>query len=710
MPEPTAPAGGRPPFVSPYRHGFLRAAIAVPAVRVVDPAENARRTIDLARRAASDGALLVAFPELGLSAYTADDLFHQEVLLEATEEALDLLVSSTTDLGCILVVGLPLRVEGRLFNCAAVVERGRIAGLVPKSYLPTYREFYEKRQFAAARDAGVDEVTACGQRVPFGADLLFPVPTIENLILHVEICEDLWVPIPPSSEAALAGATVLVSLSASNALVAKADYRTLLCRSHSARCLAASLYTSAGWGESTTDMAWDGHALICENGDVVTESTRFGAEDQLIKADVDIDRLAADRMRMTSFTDAATDQRSRGRSWRRIPLNAPAPASTMRLARTIGRFPYVPSDPTRRDERCREVRNIQVQGLAGRLSATGIEKVVIGASGGLDSSLALTVATAAMDRLGLPRSNVVGALMPGFATSSRTAEDASSLVTALGATRIVMDIRPSAAQMLRDIEHPAAEGEPAYDVTYENVQAGERTSHLFRLANHRRALVVGTGDLSELAVGWCTYGVGDQMAHYDVNASVPKTLVRHILARSAATNEYGTEASEVLRSILSTVISPELVPGSSSTPDSNPVQKSEETVGPFELVDFFLYYILRFGYRPSRVAYLALEAWGDADAGTWPDFVAIDDRRAYDLPTITSWLEIFLTRFVENQFKRSALPNGPKVGSGGSLSPRGDWRAPSDASARLWLEELRRNVPCRSGDGMDRVRTGGAGS
>jgi NAD+ synthase (glutamine-hydrolysing) len=683
------------PFDSLYRHGFVRVALGVPAVRVADPAANVERTLELARRAADDHAALAVFPELGLSGYTADDLFHQQALHDAVGAALQQVIDESHDLGCVLAVGAPLVVGTRLFNCAVVVHRGTVLGVVPKSYLPNYREFYEKRQFAAARDRPTDEITVAGQIAPFGDDLLFEATDAPGLVLHVELCEDVWVPVPPSTWAALAGATVLVNLSASNALVSKADYRRQLCASQSARCLAAYLYAAAGPGESTTDLAWDGHALAYENGERLAESARFSGE-HLLTADVDLERLAQDRLRMTTFTDAAHDHRARLRTLRRVPFEAGIPSAPVPLRREIPRFPYVPADPARRNERCAEVYEIQVQGLATRLAATGIDKVVIGVSGGLDSTQALLVAVRAMGRLGHPAGNVLGYTMPGFATSARSLGNAHRLMAALVITAHEIDIRPSARQMLADLGHPAADGHARYDVTYENVQAGERTSHLFRLANQHRALVVGTGDLSELALGWCTYGVGDQMSHYNVNASVPKTLVQYLIRSTADTAGLGPEAETVLADILATEISPELVPttdGAGGGRDQ-PAQRSEDVVGPYELQDLHLYYLLRFGYRPSRVAYLAHRAWGDRTRGVWPDLVPGEQRREYDLATIKHWLAVFLYRFVEtSQFKRSALPNGPKVGSGGSLSPRGDWRAPSDASARAWLDQLAVDVP-----------------
>ena len=682
------------PFDSLYRHGFARVAVAIPQLRVADPAFNTARTLGLARQAAAGHAALCVFPELGLSCYTADDLFHQEALLAAVEEELAGLAAATAGLATVILVGAPIRVRDGLFNCAVVLHRGRILGVAPKSYLPGYREFYEKRQFAAARDTVATEIQVAGQTAPFGADLLFEAGDVPDFTVYAEVCEDLWVPTPPSSYAALAGATVLANLSASNIVIGKAGYRHLLCQSQSARCVAAYLYTAAGPGESTTDMAWDGHGLICENGNVLAEGERFAAGEQLITADVDLGRLAADRMRLTSFHDAVHDHAGRIARMRRIGFRLGVPEQPVPLRREISRFPYVPADPASLAERCAEVYHIQVAGLATRLQATGIERAVIGVSGGLDSTQALIVAARAMDRLQLPRANVLAYTLPGFATSEQTRVNAHRLMKALGVTAHEIDIRPSATQMLRDLGHPAASGAAEYDVTYENVQAGERTSHLFRLANYHRALVVGTGDLSEQALGWSTYGVGDQMSHYNPNASVPKTLISYLIRWIAGTGELGPGAGEVLQAILGTEISPELVPPVPDGDGEARLQRSEDTVGPYDLQDFHLYYTLRFGYRPSRVAYLAYQAWGDRSRGSWPALLPQERRHEYDLPAIKGWLRVFLTRFIQiSQFKRSAMPNAPKVGSGGSLSPRGDWRAPSDASAAAWLAELDRNVP-----------------
>ncbi len=680
-------------FHSIYRHGFVRVAAAVPRVHLGDPQANVERTLALARTAAEQDAALVVFPELGLSAYTNDDLFHQAALLDAVDSGLERLVSESAGLAPLIVVGAPLRCEQGLFNAAVAIHRGRVLGAIPKSYLPEYREFYEKRQFRAARDLIGGDVVIAGSAVPFGPDIVFECSDVPGFAVFVEICEDVWAAIPPSSWGALAGATVLANLSASNITVGKSDYRHLLCAAHSARTLSAYLYTAAGLGESTTDLAWDGQAMICENGDLLAQTARFPADDELVLADVDLARLLADRATLSSWTDSLHDHHERLRRVRRVSFRFGVPERPVALAREIERFPYVPSNPAVRNERCEEVYLIQVNGLETRLRATGIEKLVIGVSGGLDSTHALIVAARVLDRLGLPRSNVLGYTMPGFATSRSTLANAHALMRALGVSAREIDIRPAAQQMLSDLDHPACRGEPLYDVTYENVQAGERTSHLFRLANLHGGLVVGTGDLSELALGWSTYGVGDHMSHYNVNASVPKTLIQFLVRWAIDTDQFGAQAGRVLEAVLGTAISPELVPATDPDADS-PEQHSELIVGPYELQDFFLYWTVRFGASPSTVAWLAHHAWGDRDAGRWPDLIPLERRNQYTLAEIKHWLGVFLDRFFRtSQFKRSAIPNAPKVGSGGSLSPRGDWRAPSDASAAAWLDELAREVP-----------------
>ena len=681
------------PFNSLYSHGFVRVCVGVPTVRVADPAYNTERTLELARRASEFGAAVALFPELGISAYTNDDLFQQDALLEAVEVALESVIAASRTLVPVLLVGAPLRFENRLFNCAVVIYHGQILGIVPKSYLPNYREFYEKRQFASARDAVTREVRLLGQVVSFGADLVFDAENIPGFTLFAEICEDLWTPVPPSTWGALAGATILANLSASNITIGKARYRRELCAVQSSRCAAAYLYSCAGPGESTTDLAWDGYALIYENNEMLAESERFPETAQLIVGDIDLDRLVQERARLTSFTDTVHDHREKIREMRRIAFTFEVPSGEVALERQVERFPYVPSDSHLRDEHCYEAYNIQVHGLMKRLKSTGIEKIIIGVSGGLDSTHALIVAAKTMDRLGLPRQNILGYMMPAFATSDRTLRNALALMASLGISGSTIDIRPSCLQMLRDLGHPFVSGEPVYDITFENVQAGERTSHLFRLANFHGGLVLGTGDLSELALGWATYGVGDHMSHYNVNASLPKTLIQYLIRWVIGSHQFEEQTNGTLQSILDTEISPELVPHHSEDRDK-PAQSTEEKIGPYALQDFNLYYITRYGFLPSKVAYLARHAWGDRMRGAWSAEIPDEKRAEYDLSTIKKWLEVFLYRFFKtSQFKRSCIPNGPKVGSGGSLSPRGDWRAPSDSEATVWLEELRRHVP-----------------
>jgi NAD+ synthase (glutamine-hydrolysing) len=688
--RPRVPQLSELPFDSIYKQGFARVAVATPAVTIASPAANVAEILRIGREAASNRAVLAVYPELGLSAYSNDDLFQQDALLDASLQALAALVEASHDIALTFAVGLPLRADDRLFNCAVLLRRGQLLGAVPKTFLPNYREFYEKRQFAPSSQALSTTIRLLGQAVPFGTKLLFEATNVPGFVLGLEVCEDVWAPLPPSTYAALAGATVIANLSASDVTVGKADYRRLLCASQSAKCVAGYLYSAAGPGESTTDLAWDGDALIYENGARLAESQRFPLQGGFITGDIDLDHLRQERMRWTTFGDCVQAHKADLDGFRRIAFELDVPADRVRLQRKIERFPYVPSDPARRDERCAEVYDIQVDALRQRLAATGIKKVVIGISGGLDSTQTALVAVRAFDRLGLPRRNILGYTLPGFGTSRETFDNAHELMRALGISAAEIDIRPSAALMLQNLGHPAAQGEPVYDITYENVQAGERTSHLFRLANQHGALVLGTGDLSELALGFTTYGVGDHMSHYNVNASVPKTLIRHLIRWLIGARSFDPATAAVLGRIVATPISPELVPGAGDKPE----QSSEAVVGPYELQDFHLYYISRFGYRPSKVAYLAHCAWGDATAGPWPDTVPVAERRSYDLPTITRWLEVFLRRFFQgSQFKRSAMPNGPKVGSGGSLSPRGDWRAPSDSPATAWLDELHANIP-----------------
>ncbi len=679
-------------FRSIYRHGFARVAACTTRCTLADPAANATAVLQLADECSAQGVAVAVFPELVLSGYAIEDLLLQDTLLDAVEQAVEEVIARSTDLLPLLLIGAPLRHGGRVYNTALAVHRGRLLGVVPKVHLPNYREFYEPRHFASGERTEGDEIRIGSHTAPFGTDLIFAAQDVPGLVVHAEICEDFWVPVPPSADAALAGATVLANLSASNITIGKAETRRLLCRSQSSRCLAAYLYAAAGTGKSTTDLAWDGQASIFENGSTLAETERFPAAGQMAVADVDLDLLRQERAQQTTFDD---NRRWRGvdsGSFRTIAFRLDPPADDVGLRRRIERFPFVPADRARLEQDCYEAYNIQVSGLVQRLRATGVERAVIGVSGGLNSTHALIVIAKAMDLLGLPRTNILAYTLPGFATSEHTKGNALRLMRSLGVAFRELDIRPAARQMLSDLEHPFGRGEPVYDVTFENVQAGLRTDYLFRLANHHNGLVIGTGDLSELGLGWCTYGVGDQMSHYNVNAGVPKTLIQHLIRWVISSRQFEEDVSQTLDAILSTEISPELVPvEAGQTP-----QSTEAKVGPYELQDFNLYYTLRYGFRPSKIAFLALHAWSDVASGEWPPGFPAERRRAYDMAHIKRWLRVFLQRFFGfSQFKRSALPNGPKVSAGGSLSPRGDWRAPSDGNARIWIEELEREVPER---------------
>jgi len=676
---------GSPSFFSPYRHGFVRVATAVPKVKLADPAVNAQSVLALARQAHEAGVAVIVFPELGLTGYTIDDLLQQEVLLDAVETAIATLARESAALAPMIVVGAPLRDAGRLYNTGVAIQGGKVLGVIPKSFLPNYREFYERRWFTPGAGVFGKTLALAGQAVPFGTDVLFRADAPTPFTVGVEICEDVWTPNPPSTAQALAGAEILLNLSASNITIGKSETRRLLCASQSERAIAAYVYSAAGAGESSTDLAWDGHVDIHEMGHLLAETARFSTGPAWTFADVDVERIRQERMRVGSFGDSMTLAPPKV-PFRVVPFTFEAPNGDLDLARGIERFPFTPSDPAKLRENCYEAYNIQVQGLARRVEATGSKSLVIGISGGLDSTHALIVAAKAMDQLGRPRSDIRGYTLPGFATSDRTKSNAWKLMQAMGITAEEIDIRPAATQMLADLGHPFAKGEPVYDVTFENVQAGLRTDYLFRLANHFKGMVVGTGDLSELALGWCTYGVGDQMSHYNPNGGVPKTLIQHLIRFVAHSGDVDAATTALLEDILATEISPELIPGEA-------VQATESFVGPYALQDFNLFYLTRYGMAPSKIAFLAWSAWHDAEKGGWPVGLPDNARRAYDLAEIKRWLELFLKRFFANQFKRSAVPNGPKISSGGALSPRGDWRMPTDATADAWLAELHANTP-----------------
>ncbi len=676
-------------FYSAYDQGFARVATCTVPVAIADPATNAERTIAVARECAEDHVAVAIFPELGLTGYAIDDLLLQDALLDAALAALNDVVAASSALMTVLVVGTPLRFRNRLYNCAVVVHRGAILGVAPKSYLPNYREFYEKRHFASGGDTAGSTIALGGAVVPFGPDVLFAASDIPGLVLHVEICEDLWVPIPPSSVAALAGATVIANLSGSPINIGKSAGRHTLCAEASSRLLSAYLYAAAGEGESTTDLSWDGQTMIYELGDLLAQSDRFPSGPQRAVADLDLDRIRQDRLRNGSFDDNSAAYADRTGAVRTVEFALEPPHTDIGLRRSVDRFPFVPDDPAKLALDCYEAYSIQVSGLERRLSAIGQPKVVIGVSGGLDSTHALVVAARAMDRLGRPRGDILAYTLPGFATSDHTKTNATLLSQALGVSFAEIDIQPAARQMLADMNHPFADGEPVYDVTFENVQAGLRTDYLFRLANQHGGIVLGTGDLSELALGWCTYGVGDHMSHYTVNSGVPKTLIQHLIRWAISSEMFTSDVDAVLQSIVDTEITPELVPA-----DAAGYQSTQAHIGPYELQDFNLHYVLRYGYRPSKIAFLAWHAWRDVEIGAWPPGFPASERNAYDVAAVRSWLELFVKRFFGfSQFKRSALPNGPKVSTGGAVSPRGDWRAPSDGNARAWLAELDAHVP-----------------
>ena len=738
------PATGRPAieFRSAYDQGFARVAAVTLPVVLANPAANAAAVIERARALSDDGVCLAAFPELGLTGYSIDDLLLSDVLLDEVLAAIETIRAASAGLLPAIVVGAPLREGNRLYNCAVVVQGGAVRGVAPKSYLPSYREFYEKRHFAdgADRAGGAGGASAAGSRrialrgvrdgageggavgnredgavVPFGPNLLFEVADVPGLTFHVEVCEDMWVPVPPSSLAALAGATVLVNLSGSPITVGRAEDRKLLARASSSRGLAAYVFAAAGQGESSTDLAWDGQTFVYENGDLLGETERFPEGPRATVVDVDIEGLRAERLRQGSFDDnraalavvgtrppgeddlpgtgaAAPAGPGRFRTVRIGRRALRAPRTDIGLRRAVDRFPFVPDDPARLAQDCYEAYSIQVAALVQRLRAIGLPRIVIGVSGGLDSTHALIVAARAVDRLGLGREHIHAITMPGFATSAETRRNALALARSLGCHVEELDIRPAAEQMLTAMDHPYGRGErgrEVYDVTFENVQAGLRTDFLFRIAGRRGGIVLGTGDLSELALGWCTFGVGDQMAHYGVNAGIPKTLIQHLIRWVVAERIFSDDVGRVLLAILGTEISPELVPAE----DGEPIQSTQAKIGPYALQDFTLWHVLRRGSRPSRIAFLAEKAWADAGAGRWPIGLPEEERVAYDLAAIRRWELLFLRRFFSNQFKRSTLPNGPKVVAGGSLSPRGDWRMPSDAGAAAWIAELERNVP-----------------
>lgn len=632
--------------------GFIKIATAIPSIKVSDTCYNSSQIVDMAKQAASKGVQVTVFPELSITGYSCGDLFGQQLLLSSTEESLNTILKATTSYPMLIIVGMPIAIDARLYNCAVAMCQGNIVGVVPKSNLPTYKEFYEKRWFTPASQLNKEHITLCGQEAPIGLDLLFEC---QKAKIAIEICEDLWVTTPPSNRAAIGGANVIVNLSATNELIGKHYYLRTLIQQQSARCMAAYVYASAGFGESSTDIVFTGNGIIAENGEILSSSKRFEFEPQLTIADIDIERIETDRQTNSDFAAAKNSV-----NFRQVTCPI-AQLDNSLIERAIDPHPFVPANNLTLSERCEEIFNIQLSGLAKRLVHTHTQHVVIGISGGLDSTLALLVCVKTFDKLKLDRKGIVGITMPGFGTTDRTYRNAMQLMQELGITIREISIKAACEQHFLDINHDAT----IHDITYENSQARERTQILMDVANQTNGLVIGTGDLSELALGWATYN-GDHMSMYGVNVSIPKTLVRH-LVKWVANNESNRAAKETLLDIVDTPISPELIPADEK---GNIVQKTEDLVGPYELHDFFLYYTLRWGFRPQKIAFLAEKAFGDN----------------YDRATIKRWITIFFRRFFNQQFKRSCLPDGPKVGSV-SLSPRGDWRMPSDASSALWLAD-----------------------
>jgi len=639
-------------------YGFIRVASAVPELKVADCKFNASRIIALLKRADAEGIQFIVFPELGLTGYTCGDLFHQDIFLKACVDMLRHILNETRDTETVAAVGMPIYTSNKLYNCAVVIQKGEILGIVPKANIPGYKEFYEERWFSPG-EGDIGTINIAGKDVPFGTDILFQSDADDNICFGVELCEDLWVPIPPSSYQAQAGATFILNLSASNEYIGKYLYRRDLIKQQSGRCIAGYVYTSSGMGESSTDIVFGGHAIIAENGEILTESKRFSLEEQIISTELDIQKIVNDRFKMTSYAQPQLLM-----DFRKVKFKLKDIDIRQRFTRNVPELPFVPEDETIRRERCREAFSIQTAGLAQRLRHTGIKHAVLGISGGLDSTLALLVTARTFDMLQRPRKDILAVTMPGFGTSGITYSNAVQLMNLLGVTYREINIREACLKHFEDIGHDPN----IHDVTYENVQARERTQILMDLANKIGGLVIGTGDLSELALGWSTYN-GDHMSMYAVNCGVPKTLVKHIVKWYADVSG-DDNVRGILYRIIDTPISPELLPPDS---EGHIEQKTEDIIGPFELHDFYLYHMVRYGASPEKIVFLAKQAFKDK----------------YDTATIIKWLKIFYRRFFSQQFKRSCVPDGPKVGSI-SLSPRGDWRMPSDASAGIWLDELDR--------------------
>lgn len=646
-----------PKSITKQNLGFVRVAAIVPQLTLGAPEQNGKVIIAGAKEAAKHGAEYIVFPELSITGYTLGDLFHQELLQKSALQALKNIAENTESIASIIVVGLPLALEGKLFNVAAVIYRGELLGLVPKTYIPGYKEFYEERWFASARDLLEKEVLLYGKKVPIGTDILFRNIAYPEAILGIEICEDVWAPLPPSSFATLAGATIIGNLSASNELIGKADYRLELIRGQSARAICGYIYVSCGVHESTTDVVFGGHVVIGENGHILQNSDRFKRDTQITYADIDIQHISVDRARTTSFGESVHELPQK--NFRFIDFEL-LPHMSSNLMRAVDPHPFVPANLAERDKRTEEIFAIQTAGLAKRLEYSGLNKMIIGLSGGLDSTLALLVAVRVAKLLHFPLKNILTFTMPGFATSKRTKSNAVKLAGLLGVSIETIDITKGVAQNLDDIAHDIK----TQDVTYQNAQARYRTMTLMNKANQLGGIVVGTGDLSEIALGWSTF-TGDHISHYNVNASIPKLLVRYLVEWVSEQDDF-KKAATVLRDIIDTPISPEL-----TRAHAKDLQRTEDLIGPYELHDFFLYHFVRWSSEPKKILYLAENAFG----------------KKYQRAIIKKWLRVFIERFFKNQWKRSVMPDGPKVGSV-ALSPRGDWRMPSDAEVEMWLNEI----------------------
>lgn len=643
-------------------HGFVRVAASVPKMKIADPDYNIKEILKLIDRADRADVSLLLFPEMSITGYTSADLFFQKLLLARALDGLCFLKDASKNRSPVFMVGLPIFVENRLYNAGAVIHGGKIHGLVPKTYIPNYREFYEQRWFASSRDLRIKEIDLFGDKIPIGADLLFRFPSIPGLILGVEICEDLWTPLPPSSFQALRGATVIANLSASNDLIGKDDYRRDLVIGQSGRAIAGYIYSSTGTSESTTDLIFGGHAIIAENGSVLAERdqlSQFSRESSLLISEIDLEHLESDRSRMNSFGESVNV--SGQKDFRFIDINLSQPKTAL-LKRTVDPFPFVPAIPSERDKRAGRIFSEQAMSVVKRLEASRISHMLIGISGGLDSTLALLVSLKAAEVMGVPKKNIHAITMPGFGTSVRTKTNAQKLCEAMGVSFEEIDIKAGVSQHLKDIKHDMAD---TRGIVYQNAQARYRTYILMDRANQLRGLLIGTGDLSEIALGWNTYN-GDHISHYNPNVSVPKTLVKYIV-RWATETQVDAKTRKILEDILDTPISPELEKSKSGKIS----HATEEIIGPYELHDFFLYHFVRWGSSPRKILWLAKLAWS----------------KKYNDVTLKKWLRVFIERFFGNQWKRSVATDGPKIGSV-SLSPRGDWRMPSDAEAAIWLEDL----------------------